>query len=276
MSRRRTAVLSALVALAAVVATTSAAVAQTVDSLLADFEPSGDWLLTIDGQEKPKARIYYSKVARAILIRSADFPSPVLLDVPGRAVQTLDLMKVAERPDGSIDVLADAVLQPAGTLTVAGTEASFAIAGKKAVLTEAPHQVGDRSGGQLLESSAWYRYSAAKYTPDPAALGRLRDEKRAVRVLTFFGTWCPHCKEHLPHLLKVEQLLEGAGIEFDYYGLPPTRVSEEIEAKKWGITGVPVGVVLVDGKEVGRISSTGWYAPERTLADLLAGSKPAS
>lgn len=276
MSRRRTAVLSALVAFAAAVVTTSAAVAQTVDSLLADFEPSGDWLLTIDGQEKPKARIYYSKVARAILVRSADFPSPVLLDVPGRSVQTLDLMKVAERTDGSIDVLADAALQPSGALTLAGKEASFTVAGKKGVLTEAPFQVGDRTGAQLLESSAWYRYSAAQYAPDATTLGRLRAEKRDVRLLTFFGTWCPHCKEHLPHLLKVEQLLDGAGIDFDYYGLPPTRVADEPEAKKFGITGVPIGVVLVDGREVGRISGSGWYAPERTLAQVLEGAKPAS
>jgi thiol-disulfide isomerase/thioredoxin len=276
MSRRRTAVLSALVAFAAAVATTSTAVAQTVDSLLADFEPSGDWLLTIDGQEKPKARIYYSKVARAIIIRAADFPSPVLLDVPGRSVQTLDLMKVAERVDGSIDVLADAALQPSGALTLAGKEASFAVAGKKGVLTEAPFQVGGRTGAQLLDSSAWYRYSAARYAPDSTTLGRLRAEKREVRLLTFFGTWCPHCKEHLPHLLKVEQLLDGAGIDFDYYGLPATRVADEPEAKKFGITGVPIGVVLVDGKEVGRISGSGWYAPERTLAQVLEGAKPAS
>jgi thiol-disulfide isomerase/thioredoxin len=276
MSRRRTALLSSLVALAAAVATTSAAVAQTVDSLLADFEPSGDWLLTIDGQEKPKARIYYSKVARAILIRSADFPSPVLLDVPGRSVQTLDLMKVAERVDGSIDVLADAALQPSGALALAGKEASFTVAGKKGVLTEAPFQVGDRTGAQLLESSAWYRYSAAQYTPDSTTLGRLRAEKRDVRLLTFFGTWCPHCKEHLPHLLKVEQLLDGVGIDFDYYGLPATRVADEPEARKFGITGVPIGVVLVDGKEVGRISGSGWYSPERTLAQVLEAGKPAS
>jgi thiol-disulfide isomerase/thioredoxin len=276
MNRRFAAALLTLVALTAGLAIAPAASAQAVDSLLADFEPSGDWLLRVDGQDKPKARIYYSKVARAILIRSADFPSPVLLDVPGRSVQTLDLMKVAERADGSIDVLADAALQPSGALSLAGKEASFTVAGRKGVLTEAPNQVGDRTGAQLLESSAWYRYSAAKYAPDSGTLGRLRAEKRDVRLLTFFGTWCPHCKEHLPHLLRVEQLLDGSGIEFDYYGLPPTRVADEPEAKKFGITGVPIGVVLVDGKEVGRISGSGWYAPERTLSQVLEGAKPAS
>ena len=276
MSRRLAAALFSLVAFAAGVPFAPAVGAQTVDSLLVDFEPSGDWLLRIDGQDKPKARIYYSKVARAILIRSADFPSPVLVDVPGRTVQTLDLMKVAERTDGSIDVLADAALEPSGALALAGKEASFSVAGRKATLAEAPNQVGDRTGAQLLESSAWYRYSAAKYAADSNTLGRLRAEKRDVRLLTFFGTWCPHCKEHLPHLLRVEQLLEGAGIEFDYYGLPPTRVADEPEAKKFGITGVPIGVVMVDGREVGRISGSGWYAPERTLAQVLDGSKPAS
>lgn len=276
MSRRLAAALFSLVALLGGLATAAPATAQAVDSLLAGFEPSGDWVLAVDGQEKPKARIYYSKGARAIIVRSADFPSPVLLDVAGRSVQTLDLMKVAERPDGSLDVLADAVLQPSGALTLTGKEASFTVAGRKGVLTEAPFQVGDRTGAQLLESSAWYRYSAARYTPDAETLGRLRAEKRDVRLLTFFGTWCPHCKEHLPHLLKVEQMLDGSGIDFDYYGLPPTRVADEPQARKFGINGVPIGVVMVDGREVGRISGSGWYAPERALADVLAGAKPAS
>src|SRR5690606_1527844 len=63
--------------------------AQTPDALLSGFEPSGDWVLSVDGREVPTARLYFSKRAQAILIRSAEFPSPVLLDIAGRAAQTV-------------------------------------------------------------------------------------------------------------------------------------------------------------------------------------------
>jgi thiol-disulfide isomerase/thioredoxin len=34
---------------------------------------------------------------------------------------------------------------------------------------------------------------------------RLKAQKEPVRILTFFGSWCPHCSAHVPLLLKVEQ-----------------------------------------------------------------------
>ncbi len=251
--------------------------AQTPDALLSGFEPSGDWVLSVDGREVPAARLYFSKRAQAILIRTAEFPSPVLLDIAGRTAQTVDLMKVSERSDGVIDLLADAVLEPSGALAVTRTGATFSVGARKAEIASTPYLIGAKAGSDLLGHSAYYRYLAGKYTPDSGALGRLRGEKRDVRVLTFFGSWCPHCKEHVPLLLKVEQMLAGSKIDFDYRGMPGGRVSEQAEAKEWGVTGVPTTIVLVDGREVGRIPNGGWSQPEKALAEILAGgATPAS
>jgi thiol-disulfide isomerase/thioredoxin len=246
------------------------AAAQPADALFRGFEPTGDWQLVVQGQEVPKARIYDATRAQALLVITSEFASPVLIDRAGRTVATLDLMKVAERPDGTVDLLADALLEPAGALEVAQTEGRFRIGGKAAAVRPLPWKIGPQRGADLLAADAGYRWRAGRFAPDAEALRALRDESRQVRVLTFFGTWCPHCREHLPYLLRSEQELAGARIRFEYHGLPSPFTGEP-EAAKWGVSGVPTTIVLVGGKEVGRIPNSGWTHPEVAVREILRG-----
>ena len=246
--------------------------AQAADSLLRGFEPTGDWILELDGAEVPKARIYDSTRAQAILVLTSELPSPVLVDRGGKNVSVLDLLKVAERTDGSIDLLADAVLEPSGGFEIRNkTEAHFHVADRAAALVPRPWMLGPQTGATLLESNPGYRWRAKRYEPEAAAFGRLRSEKRNVRVLTFFGSWCPHCKEHVPYLLKVEQRLAGARIRFDYHGLPSGGFSSDPEAAKYKIDGVPTAIVFVDGKELGRVPARAWSSPEVAIDLILHG-----
>src|SRR6185503_2470106 len=145
------------------------------------------------------------------------FSSPLLIDVAGRQVSSLQLLKVYKRADGRVDLLADAVLDPVAQLKEEGTEGRFTLDGKPVVLKSSPFLLGDQRGTTLLDSNFGYRWRAKSYEPDATAIGRLRGEKREVRVLTFFGSWCPHCAKHVPLLLKVEQRLADAKIRFDYH-----------------------------------------------------------
>jgi len=265
--------LSLILPLSLSLALAASARAQGADSRFSDFAPSGDWILVIDGVEKPKAKIYDSQRAGALLVRSADLDSPVLIDIAGRSVATLDLLKVYERPDGAVDLLADAVLAPAGTFDVVDrTSARFTLAGHEVVLKPHPWLLGAHNGVEVLDSSIGYQWRAKRYEPNAEAIAHLRKlkVKGDVRVLTFFGSWCPHCKEHLPLLLKTEQRLAGSKIHFDYYGLPSGFVGEP-EATKWDVSGVPTAIVLVDGKEVGRIPNASWSSPEMALDVILNG-----
>ena len=277
MTTRRTLAAAALLALLTALPIRLAAQAPVADALFKDFTPWSEWSLSVDGRSAPKARIYYAKLAQALLIRSAEFPSPVLVDLSGRTVATVDLMKVAERGDGAVDLLADAVLAPAGRLSVGKEGAAFEVGGRRGELRATPHLLGARSGAEMLAHDAYYRFLADRFQPDPGALERLRAEARDVRVLTFFGSWCPHCRDHVPFLLKTEQALGRARVRFDFYGLPRTGMTAEPEAAKWGITGVPTSILLVDGREVGRIPNDGWSHPEQSLVRLLGGAAaPAS
>jgi thiol-disulfide isomerase/thioredoxin len=252
--------------------------AQAIDALFQGFEPWGEWLLKIDGAEVPKAQIYRSQRSQSILVRSAALPAPVLLDVPGRSVSTLDPAQIAVHGDGTIDLLADAKLTPAGSFSMLpGGGAAFEVAGKHAELAQNPFLLGPHDGFELLDHDAHYHFLADRYEPDSAAIDKLRKEKRDVRVLTFFGSWCPHCREHVPLLLKTEEELSKSKIEFQYFGLPPAFWNTpEPEAKKYGVTGVPTSIVFVGGKEIGRIPNSGWAHPDVALAELLSAPQQAS
>ncbi len=262
-------------AIAAVVAVGSlgALHAQPADSYFSDFVPSGDWILSMDGVDKPAAKIYDSTRSQSLLIMSSDLESPVLLDIAGHTVATLNMLKVAEQPDGRIHLLADAVLAPAGAFDVLdGTSAHFKLGGHDLVLKPHPYLLGLHNGKEVLDSSVGYQWRAKHYEPDAQAIAHLRKEKRDVRILTFFGSWCPHCKEHLPLLLKVEQRVTGSHIKFDYYGLP-SGFGNDPEARKWNVQGVPTSIVFLAGKEIGRIPGEGWSNPEIALDLILHPTK---
>ncbi|MDQ1348007.1 MAG: hypothetical protein QG573_1381 [Acidobacteriota bacterium] len=252
----------------------AASAAQTVpaDAVLRNFELSGDFVLAIDGKEQPKAEIYFSESARAYVLIAAEFPSPILVSAPTQSVDTIDLMKVSKQPNGVIDLLADAVFEPAGKYRVEGPNIEFSYAGKKLRVSPRPYLIGKHSGPELLAYNPSYERKARNYTPDAGIMKRLKAHKEPVRVLTFFGSWCPHCSTHVPLLLKVEQGLAGGKIQFEYLGMPKGAAFGDVpEAKQYKVTGVPTAIFFVGDKEIGRIPNAQWANPEVALDLQLNG-----
>jgi len=266
--------LAAFAALTALTAGPVAAQAVPADAVLRNFEISGDFILAIDGKEQPKAEIYFSETARAHILIAAELPSPILISAATQSVDTIDLMKVAKQPTGTIDLLADAVMEPAGKYTVDGPNISFSYAGKKLRLSPRPYLLGKHTGAELLAHNPAYVRKANAYTPDAGIMKRLKSQKEPVRILTFFGSWCPHCSAHVPLLLKVEQGLSGSKFQFEYLGMPKGPGFAEVsEAKQYKVTGVPTSIFFIGDKEIGRIPNTQWSNPEVALDLQVNGPK---
>ncbi|MCB9378919.1 MAG: thioredoxin family protein [Holophagales bacterium] len=263
---------TALTLLLAALAVAAPLAAQPADAFLSGFVLSGDYVIEIDGQDQPKAELYYSDRARAFLIKASQLPSPVLISPAAREVQSLDLMKVATRPDGTIDVLADAALAPEGGFRVVDDTIVFRAAGKNVRLKPRPWLLGAHPGEELLGYNPEYQRRADEYRPDPAILSDLAARKGGIRVLTFFGSWCPHCKKHVPQLLKVSETLAKSGWQFDFYGVP-SPIGNEPEAQKYSINGVPTAIVFLDGREIGRVPAALWTQPEAGLRSVLDSAK---
>jgi thiol-disulfide isomerase/thioredoxin len=253
----------------------SAATAQRVppDNVLRDFQRIGDYVLVINGKQVP-AEIYQSqRTAAAILVISSSFPSPVLLSPGTGTAETVNLMKVEKKPDGTIDLLSDAALAPQGAIDIQDEEVHFKADGISAVLATAPPLLGLHRVDEVTAHNPEYLPRAASYHANGNAVAALKREQRPVTVRIFYGSWCPHCREMVPHAIKLERLLKGARIRFEYFGLP-NGFGKDPVAQQNQIKAVPTGIVYANGKEIGRITSTGWVAPESTLVAILSGKAP--
>ena len=238
------------------------------DSVLRGFQPNAEYNLIVGG--KPvAAEIYQNDQLPAILILTSALPSPVLLTPRAGTAETVNLMKVAKQPDGSVDLLADAKLAPLGQFKMEGENVAFSFQGKAVSLNPRPALLGLKTNADLKSSLPDYVRNARKYMPNAAAVAELNRRNVPVTVRTFFGSWCPHCRQHGPMLLKIEDEVKNSKIRFEYFGLP--RDFNDPEAKKAGVKAVPTGIVYVNGKEVGRITGEGWSSPEVLLNRIIAG-----
>ena len=244
------------------------------DAVLRDFRPNGDYVLVVDGKDVPNAEVYFSERVPAFLILTSKLSSPVLLSVRSQTAETVQLMKVAKKADGTVDLLADAALAAQGAITV-GDEGTVSFTTDKhpVQLRSKPPLLGLHAAGDLRAySPPIYVAGARSYKPDGQMIAALKRSSAPVTVRVFFGSWCPHCQHSLPQLLRVEDELKGSKVKFEYFGLPKSNLANVPEAKKFGINGVPTGIVFVNGKEAGRLIGNAWTSPETSLATILSGA----
>ncbi|HYH47451.1 MAG TPA: thioredoxin family protein [Thermoanaerobaculia bacterium] len=260
-------VLVALVALAAL----PAAAQMPSDAVFKDFVRTGDYILVVDGKEVPAAEIYMTQRVPTILILSSALPSPVLLSPRTQGVETVSVMKIAKQPDGTVDLLADADPAPQGQFTIQKDQVvAFTVGGRKAQLKEKPPLLGLRQAADLRAYSPTYGQGAKAYRPDGEAIAALRRSGKPVTVRVYFGSWCSFCKRYLPNLLRVEDELKGSKVKIEYFGLPHDM--NDPEAKRLKVSGVPTGIVYVNGKEAGRITGNSWSTPETSLTTILGAA----
>ena len=263
-STARKALLSILILLSF---TAPALLAQAGDRMNG-FLATGDYLLELDGQMIDGASVYRSATAQAVLIVADELPAPVLIRPRFRSVEKVSLLKMNQKPDGSIDLLPNPTYAAEPGFTVDGSDVVFEVEGTEARLKPKPALAGFQPASAIYEHSPEYEQRASYYTPEASVVDELRQQSKSVRVQIFFGTWCPACGQMVPRILKVAEQTRGSKIEFAFYGLE-REFSGDSEAKRLGIRSVPTGVIWVDGKEVGRLTGNDWRSPERALKELI-------
>jgi thiol-disulfide isomerase/thioredoxin len=238
------------------------------DSLFKGFQPVGDFFLEIDGTQSRRGEVYRSERAAALLLFAPELSSPVLIVPRTGSVQTVNIMKVAKQGDGSIDLLADAVLAHQGRFDIRDDGVVFSLGAKQVAVRERPPLLGAQDLAGMEDYDPSYGRLAAQYEPSGSAMAALAKQSDEVVVKVYFGTWCPFCRRYVPRMMKVAGEMEGSRVKVDFYGLP-RQLSEDPVTKKYKITGVPTGIVMVNGREVGRIDGDEWTTPELALRKLL-------
>lgn len=266
--RVRFSTLPALASMLAVVLASTPVAAQ--QAAIGGFTPIGDYLLEIDGEDQESARIYGAQQARSLVILSQELPAPVMIDLASGNVAALQLLKVAQREDGTLDLLPDPVARPYGLYSIDGSRIVFEVEGRQVAVKPKPVLVGNRGAEEIVDYAPDYGIKRDSYAASSELIGKLRREDDPVRVRIYFGTWCPFCGEMVPRVLKIAEELEGSSIRFEYYGLP-RQISDDAEARAMNISGVPTGIVYRDGREIGRIRGNSWRSLEQALLDILEG-----
>lgn len=257
-----------LVLVALVAAVALPAVAQpTPDPMFRDFEPIGQFALTIDGTAEPKAEIYQSERARAILVISSDLPEPLMFNLRSRQLEKVSFMSLAKRDDGTYDILADAEIAPVTVFSVNEKGATANVDGKTVALASRESLTGPHKASDLTAYDPAYARGADAYTPNDQLLASLKQEAKDVRVQVFFNSKCHVCKQMVPRIIKLDSVLDDSIVHFDYYGVPDSFKDPLMKEK--GIDGVPTGIVYVNGKEVGRIIGGEWKIPELAIKNTL-------
>lgn len=266
----RTLLLGSLaVSVVALLVTPLPVTAQLQTAQFQGLTPVGDFQVVVDGESIRDAQVYRGNRPPAFLLMTPALPAPTLL-VPGQGgVRTLNLMKLAKRSNGTIDVLPGATLAPQGSFEMDGSAVVFTVEGKNVRLEEKPPLLGLHGAQDLKDYSANYEKGAADYTPDQGTLSELGGVSKTVRVRIFFGSWCPLCTRTVPHIVRLAEELKDSKIDIEFYGLP-RGFGDEPEAAKHGVTAVPTGIVFVDGKEAGRIQGQSWLRPEQVIQDILS------
>lgn len=245
------------------------ALAQELDPMFRDFEPTGDYVLKLDGKAVA-AEIYQSEVARSILFVSAALPSAAMFNLQSRQLETVPKEGYIVAAEGDIDFKADAAVTPVGAFAIADAGLTVTWAGKALELAVRDSLTGLKKRAEMVAYSPSYGQKAKAYQPPPDFLAALKADKRAIRVRVYFNSKCQVCKQMVPKAMKLEELL-GAQWTWEYYGLPD-RFSDDPITEKENVHSVPTAVVFVDGKEVGRIGTGSWKLPELTLKNLLSGA----
>ncbi len=116
---------------------------------LTDFQPV-TYRFEVAGRPLADAEVYQSRSTGSMLILAGELEAPVLIRLREGRVETVNLMKVDKKPDGSVTLLPDPTLASLGSyrLTSDRSGVGFDLNGQEAVLREKPHLLGN----QKLES----------------------------------------------------------------------------------------------------------------------------
>jgi hypothetical protein len=129
--------------------------------------------------------------------------------------------------------------------------------------------LGPVSRETILEKvPAWVDLVAA-YQPEPEAVDKLRGLGREVVIEVYFGSWCSDSMAHVSAFFKVLDLADTPLLRAVYFGVPEAKDKRAPYTGGRKIDKLPTFVVMVDGREAGRIIETPKKSVEEDLVRIL-------
>ncbi|MGB8959610.1 MAG: thioredoxin family protein [Candidatus Aminicenantales bacterium] len=129
--------------------------------------------------------------------------------------------------------------------------------------------VGPTNREAILEHVPAWRDLVAAYQPKPEALDKLRGLGREVRIEVYFGSWCSDSMAHVSAFFKILDLVDTPLLQPVYFGVPEAKDKRAPYIEGKDIVKLPTFIVIVDGREAGRIVETPKKTVEEDLVTIL-------
>lgn len=207
------------------------------------------------------------------LVLPSPFGRPVLVTTGPLGARLLDPARIAR----------DAADPEAVRVDTSGPQTDFLLVhpdgpslivdrdGVKMTLKASPPLLGDRTSDEVMSALPEYRRGAARYRPDSVSVAKLSRTAQPTELVVVFGSWCPHCEQSVPRLVRVLEDVKGAPIKATFHGVPPGGEDDPLMSELH-VTRLPTAIVRRDGKELARMEGEAWEAPETSLARIVATS----
>jgi len=233
-----------------------------------EWEQSCRFSVEVDGKPDPSAALFERRGVADLVGRIGD-DSWFLVRPAAQTVQRIAPEAVERHGERTIALLAEPS-DSGEALTLTPSGLTFDIAGHWLRVIPTPELLGKTTPEAFLGMCPEFQEREEAYQPDATALQEIRSCDRDVTLEIYFGSWCPHCQQILPRLIKCLRLAENDRLKVQYIGLP-RRFGGEPEVRQREIRGVPTVIVLEHGQEIGRFSGSENVPIETTLASVLHG-----
>jgi thiol-disulfide isomerase/thioredoxin len=211
-----------------------------------------------------------------LLVDQTPYGQPVLITTGPTTARLLEPAHVTPDPTNPDIVRVDTSGPQSGYLKVAlqGSALVLDRDGVSMSLVPTPPVLGDRTLDQVVQQLPEYKRSAARYSPDQKAITSLRGVEQPTEMVVFFGSWCSHCEQVVPKLVRVLQDTGNGKLRVTFHGVPPPGEGEDRVADRDGVRALPTLIVRRDGKEIARMTENGWDTPEVALVKLVVAPAP--
>jgi len=238
--------------------------------------PNYDYSVEVDGSYPRNATLYQSDSPGKYFIDVPACKNGLLMDLHDKRVVAVPRDQV-KPVDGKLQVSDNL---PSGAtayaLSVDGPIVQFQAEDRKVRILrclDRPPVIGEVELNALIADRAEYREAMKAYAPDAASIATMNKYGKKVQLDVFFATWCSHCKEYMPKLLRVMSEVKNPNIKLNLYGVPKGFGAAQGPWQGRNINSIPTVIVKIDGKEITRMGSQPGATPEVELAGTFDAVK---
>jgi len=129
---------------------------------------------------------------------------------------------------------------------------------------------GPSTQEEIYQNCPGWKAVADSYSPEAAAIDRLKSVRQEIRIEIYFGTWCSDSKAHVSEYFKTMELVANPLFITLPTGLPQDKQARQTYIQGKDVTKLPTFIVYINGQEKGRIIEIPKKSVEEDLVDILA------